>query len=82
MINTQSFVEIVEDMIKEKVDAPFSLGNISPNYQGRNPQILFDGEVSVSIKKYPHLSSYNPVSNDRVLLINISGTHLVVGAIL
>ena len=81
MINTQSFVEIVEEMIIEKVDAPFSLGKISPNYQGGNPQILFDGEASVSVKKYPHLSSYKPVSNDRVLLINIAGTHLVVGYI-
>ena len=81
MINTQSFVEIVEEMIKEKVEAPFSLGKVNPNYRGGNPQILFDGEASISIKKYPHLSSYKPVSSDRVLLINIAGTHLVIGHI-
>jgi len=79
LINTQSFVEIVEEMIREKVEVPFSLGKIDPFYSGGNPRILFDGEASVSMKRYPYLSTYQPISNDRVLLINIANTHLIVG---
>jgi hypothetical protein len=81
IIQTQSFIELIESMIEKKVEVPFSLGRIDPRYSGGNPKIVFDGETKASQKRYPYLSSYQPVGNDRVLLANIAGTHLVVGHI-
>jgi hypothetical protein len=81
IIQTQSFIEMIENMIEKKVSVPFSLGRIDPNYTGGKPRIKFDGESKVSVKRYPHLSSYKPVSNDRILMVDIAGTHLVVGSI-
>jgi hypothetical protein len=81
MTQTQDFIEIIEKMIKKEVDVSFSLGRIDPKYNGGNPRILFDGETKLSIKRYPHLSTYKPQANDRVLLANLAGTHIVIGSI-
>ena len=40
----------------------------SSHVEGR-PSLIFDGETVASVKKYPHLSSYIPAANDRVMLI-------------
>jgi hypothetical protein len=81
LIQTQDFIEIIEDMIKRKVYIPFSLGRIDPFYSGGKPRVIFDGENKPSYKRYTHLSSYKPVANDRVLMANIAGTHVILGSI-
>ena len=44
--------------------------------------IQFDGETSASAKKYKRLASYSsPAVNDRVLLVNVGGTYIVLGKI-
>lgn len=80
-MKTQDFIEIIEKMIQKKINVPFSLGRIDSQYVSGNPRVLFDGENRVSIKRYPYLSSYEPIGNDRILLANIAGTHIVIGHI-
>lgn len=80
-MNTMEVVRLIEGMIQGNDKPPFSLGRIDPNYSGGKPRILFDGERSVSKKRYPYLSSYKPKSNDRVLMANMANTHVVIGHI-
>lgn len=45
--------------------------------------VQFDGETTASAKKYKRLASYSsPAVNDRVLLIQISGTYVILGKII
>jgi hypothetical protein len=45
-------------------------------------QIRFEGEEDPSDRQYPYLASYKPVVNDRVLLLPIAGTYIIVGKVL
>ncbi|QFG05227.1 hypothetical protein 019DV002_30 [Bacillus phage 019DV002] len=81
-MNSNDFLNIITPFIESKVTPAFSLGKIDPSHTaGSNPRILFDGETSVSSKRYKYLSSYTPKANDRVLIANVSGTHVVLGKI-
>lgn len=42
---------------------------VDPNYVSGRPALVFDGETTVTVKKYPYLASYTPAANDRVMLI-------------
>ena len=44
--------------------------------------VQFDGETTASSKKYKKLASYSsPAVNDRVLLVHVGGTYIIVGKI-
>ena len=44
--------------------------------------VQFDGETTPSTKKYKRLASYSsPAVNDRVLLIKVGGTYVIIGKI-
>lgn len=83
MMNADAF----KGWMKEIVDVELNklptdkIGRIDPNYSSGLPRIIFDGEVVVSGKVYPCLSSYKPVKNDRVLLRAVKGSYVVLGAI-
>jgi hypothetical protein len=42
---------------------------VDPNYTSGRPRLIFDGETVVSGKAYPHLESYTPQANDRVMVV-------------
>jgi hypothetical protein len=60
----------------------FRLGRIDPSYSAGRPGIVFDGETSASLKKYPFISSYAPAANDRVLLCRVSGSYVILGRVI
>ena len=44
--------------------------------------VQFDGETTPSAKKYKRLASYSsPTVNDRVLLVKVGGTYVIIGKI-
>lgn len=44
--------------------------------------VQFDGETTPSAKKYKRLASYsNPAVNDRVLLVKVGGSYVILGKI-
>ena len=45
-------------------------------------RIRFDGEESATQKRYMRLSSYTPVVGDRVMLVEISGTYVIIGKVI
>lgn len=79
-MNAQDFVALISTLNKNT--AQLSLGKIDPAYATGRPKIVFDGDTSASGKAYPYLSSYTPSANDRVLIANVGGSHVVLGKIL
>lgn len=57
------------------------LGIVVEIFSNGNPKIKFDGENIPSEKEYTRLSSYSPEVGDRVLLLYISGTYVVLGKV-
>jgi hypothetical protein len=58
----------------------FKMGTVTAVASGIHVQ--FDGETSPSGKVYKKLASYSsPAVNDRVLLLQISGTYIILGKI-
>lgn len=79
MMTPDEFVQLMSLLNKEK--KPFTLGKIDPAYTSGRPKIVFDGEDTASLKAYPYIASYTPVANHRVLLVNVGGSHVVIGRI-
>lgn len=74
--SADEFLGIVGGINKNE-DA-YRLGTIDPAYVSGNPKIVFDGETTASAKQYLYLSSYTPKANDRVLLLKVSGSYVVI----
>lgn len=43
--------------------------------------LRFDGETEARTKIYRRLAAYSPTEGDRVLMVQISGTYIVIGKI-
>lgn len=59
----------------------YKLGTVTSTSGGVSVQ--FDGETTPSAKKYKRLASYSsPAVNDRVLLIKVGGTYVILGKVI
>jgi hypothetical protein len=61
--------EFVRAFGNKEEDKLIRFAKIDPNYTSGRPSLIFDGEMTVSVKKYPYLSSYIPSPNERVIMI-------------
>lgn len=82
-MNESEFVRILESFYDSKTggEKTFRLGKISPTYTSGLPKVLLDGDDGVGDVTYPHLFSYAPSANDRVLLIRFGTSYLILGKI-
>ncbi len=48
---------------------------------GTGIRLVIDGETTRTTKWYMHLSSYSPSNGDRVLVLEIAGTYIVLGKV-
>ena len=75
----------IEDMVlqtnPEAPPSPFRLGTVAALFVNNTAQVLFDGETAASEKQYAYLSTYVPEVSDRVLLVNVGGTYIIMGDI-
>jgi len=62
-------------------DRPVKLAVVDPSYTSGWPKVTFEGESTLSGKLYPHLDSYCPSANDRVVMVPVGTTWLIVGAV-
>lgn len=81
-MNANDLVGLIKDLQTDQ--KAFSLGTIDPNYDGGVngsglPKVIFDGEDTPSLKGYPFVSGYQPMANERVLLANVGGSHVIFG---
>lgn len=80
-MRTAEFVRILESLIRKQIKPSYAIGTVDPNYSLGKPRIRFDGEQTVSSKRYSHLSSYQPRKSDRVLMAKLAGTNVILGSI-
>ena len=73
------FLNILQNKDKEDV---YKLGKVNPAHMEGRPSVIFDGENIPSKKKYPYLSSYTPKGSDRVLMLKVSGTYVILGKVI
>lgn len=65
------------------------LGTVDPAYTALTgypsaipgPRVTFDGETTLSVKQYPVVGPYIPAPADRVVLVPVGRTYVVVGAL-
>ncbi|WP_149264302.1 hypothetical protein [Actinomadura sp. K4S16] len=66
---------------------PVKLATVDPAYDpasyatGTLPRVTFDGEATMSGKLYPVMAPYQPRPADRVVLVPVGNTYLIIGAI-
>lgn len=78
-LKAEDFVELISQL--QKGEKPFALGTIQAGYVSGKPRVKFDGEEETSLKGYNFLTTYTPVSGDRVLLAKMSGSYVIMGSI-
>lgn len=82
MISTSDFLAMMKAIsAPAETGARVRLGTIDPAYVGGNPKVTFDGEGALSGRGYAYLDSYLPWPGDRVALIEVGSTWLIVGSI-
>lgn len=59
----------------------FLLATVYVYTSGQGIRLVIDGETTRTTKWYRHLSSYTPSNGDRVLVLEIAGTYIVLGKI-
>lgn len=57
------------------------LGTITSYSANTGVKLTIDGEASPTTKNYSFLSTYSPTVGDRVLIEEISGSYVVLGAV-
>lgn len=60
------------------VDPSYAVGTVTdPNL----PKVTFDGETTLSTKQYPIVAGYVPTAGDRVVLVPLGRTYVIVGTV-
>ena len=78
MIDVNELVELTREQEQQSV---FKLGTVMGLFESGAAKVQLDGEDTPSNKEYSYLASYIPRLNDRILLANIGGTHIILDAI-
>lgn len=66
---------------KPSQDKPIRIAVVQPDYSGGLVQVRFEGEDGIGQKGYASISSYNPQPNDRVVMVPIGTTYLIMGRV-
>lgn len=85
-----AFLDAVSGYTQEgkqgSADRPIKLATIDPayvasSYPGTLPKVTFDGESTLSGKRYVVLSGYLPRPSDRVVMLPVGNTYVILGTI-
>lgn len=82
----QSVAGYARAQAQSSADRPIKLGTVDPAYvassfPGTLPKVTFDGEATLSGKLYPVMAPYWPQPSDRVVLVPIGNTYLIIGCL-
>ena len=86
-----SFLDAVAGYAAERnrpgsADRPIKLATVDPAYVASSypatlPKVTFDGESTLSGKRYPVLSGYLPRASDRVVMLPAGNTYVILGSL-
>ena len=77
MSNIPTSKDIVEMFKNPEQQKLVRFATIDSEYTSGRPSVIFDGEDTATLKKYPYISTYTPTAGDRVMLIK----NVIMGAI-
>lgn len=78
----QSITGFVQQQQTGPENKPNKMGTIDPDYSGTgDPKVTFYGETTLSGKNYPYMPPYQPTAGDRVVLVPVGTTYLIIGSI-
>lgn len=80
-MRAEDFVELMRELLQKEQPAQLAFGTIDPTYTVGLPKVVFDGELTASVKAYPHNRDYTPAASDRVALIGSGRSWLILCAI-
>jgi hypothetical protein len=67
---------------QSSADVPARLAVIDPAYAGvGNPRVTFEGETLVTNRTYAVMSDYQPAAGDRVMMLPVGTTYVIMGSI-
>lgn len=81
MSNIPTASEFLKESQAKQPQTYFKFAVVSDLFPNGAAKLTFDGESIASEKKYPYLASYTPMINDRVLVMAVSGTYIIIGKI-
>jgi hypothetical protein len=87
VIEATDFLEEVAGFTKSQpgptpsADRPVRLATVTSLYTSGLVRVRFDGETILGTKGYASLSSYNPQPDDRVALIPVGSSYLIIGKV-
>ena len=74
-------LDIIRSVAREEIKPTYALGTIPATYSSGLPTVVFDGETAAAVKERPHLSSYTPSADDRVLLARVGNGWVILGRV-
>lgn len=81
MIEAFEFLQATNGF-KPSSSSNFRLATIDPTYTSGKPSVTFDGESTVSTKTFTYLGSYTPVASDRVLMVRVGSSWVILGEVI
>lgn len=85
MIDPQAFLEAVSGYGQAKQASSATrtprLGSVDPAYASGSPKVKFDGDTVLSLQGFARLASYTPAAGDRVLLLPVGNSYVVIGKV-
>lgn len=87
-MDAQTLLQAVAGVGQANLPPGHRLATIDPAYNAATvyptvtlPKVTFDGETTLSTKRYPIVVDYVPVAGDRVLMAPIGRTYTILGAV-
>ncbi len=85
MIEPRTFLDTLTGYVQASrqtsADRPVRIAVIDPAYTSGWPNVTFEGESVMSTKGYVYVESYVPVAADRVLMLPVGNSYMIVGAV-
>ena len=85
MISPSTFLETIAEHTKQAdpnaVSVP-RLGTVDPAYVSGAPKVTLEGTTVLSPAGFPRLSAYTPAASDRVLLLPVGSSYVILGKVL
>lgn len=79
-LNEAGLAELLISEIEERGNQDiFKMATVTWVYGNGEVDVRFDGEDRDAEKRYKYLRPYNPKRNDRVVLVSIKGSYLILG---
>lgn len=88
MVSSLDFLQSVSGFVRQSAAMPdrLKLGVIDANYPPASyptemPRVTFAGETTLSGRRYAVAGSYRPTPGDRVVLVPVGTTYVIIGAL-